>query len=182
MDDRAGTLRAEMAEEFLDLDYDQHQVAATRGVLELAARQLRAFARGVTASRMEADQLVEDTLLLYLSEDRDLQDCEACFTDLVDVFRRVCAGRSASPHFGAAPDPGYAGVLLLTMPEREVAVMVIGGNIALKETARMLRLDLAEADRLLKNAREKLGEAGIPLWPFVAECAASDGDGSGATG
>ncbi|MFN3608427.1 MAG: hypothetical protein ACK4Y9_05125, partial [Hyphomonas sp.] len=79
MENRAKSQRPEMPDEFVDLEYDLHRVEASRGVLELAVRQLRAYARCITANKAEADEMVEDTLMLFLAEDRILRHCETCF-------------------------------------------------------------------------------------------------------
>lgn len=72
-----------MPDEYIDLEYDLHRVEASRGVLEMAVRQLRAFARCITANKTEADELVEDTLMLFLAEDRILRECNHCFVELL---------------------------------------------------------------------------------------------------
>ncbi len=167
MEHRAKIQRPEMPDEFIDLEYDLHRVEASRGVLELAVRQLRAFALCLTSSRTEADDMVEDTLMLFLAEDRILRESDACFAELLDVFRRV-HGRATLIQ-GARPQPErlYASYLQLPMPEREVAALVMGGGMTPQLAASLLKMPVAEAERLVDSIRRRPGSASLPEWPFL---------------
>ena len=156
-----------MPDEFVDLEYDLHRVEASRGVLELAVRQLRAFARCVTASKNEADELVEDALMLFLSEDRVLRECQACFAELLDVFRRVHGRGSIFQMSRVTADREYTGFMLLTLSEREVAALVLSGGMSEAKAADLLGLNAAQAHTMLQSARRKLGSTRLPEWPFL---------------
>lgn len=167
MEKRAKSQRPEMPDEYIDLEYDLHRVEASRGVLELAVRQLRAFARCVTANKSEADELVEDTLMLFLAEDRVLRHCDTCFAQLLEVFRRVYGRTALIQASRGVPDKEYAGFMQIALPEREVAALVIGGGMTASHTAELLGLSLAEVQLLLESGREKLGLVHLPEWPFM---------------
>ena len=156
-----------MPDEYIDLEYDLHRVEASRGVLELAARQLRAFARCVTANRTEADELVEDTLMLFLAEDRVLRESDTCFAQLLDVFRRVHARVALAQPARIPTDKDYAGYMQLALAEREMAALVIGGGMTTAQAADLLQLTEAEAELLLENVKRKPGSANLPEWPFL---------------
>lgn len=167
MEKRAKIQKPEMPDEFIDLEYDLHRVEASRGVLELAARQLRAFARCLTANRTEADDMVEDTLMLFLAEDRILRESDACLSDLLDVFRRVNSRAALIQTTKATADKAYVAYLQFPMPEREVAALVMGGGMSVSQTAVLLRLSPADVETLLDSVRRKLGSATLPEWPFL---------------
>jgi len=156
-----------MPDEFVDLEYDLRRVEASRGVLELAVRQLRAFAKCVTANRIEADELVEDALMLFLAEDRILRECDACFAELVEVFRRVHARVALIQVSRTSPDKEYAALIHLSLPEREVAALVMGAGMSLPQAAGLLGLPLIDIEVLLQCARSKLGTASLPEWPLM---------------
>lgn len=156
-----------MPDEFVDLEYDLHRVEASRGVLELAVRQLRAFARCVTASKSEADELVEDALMLFLAEDRVLRECQACFAQLLNVFRRVQGRGSIFQLSRVTADREYVSFLQLPLPEREVAALVLSGGMTEATAADLLGLTAAQAKTLLQSARRKLGSTRLPEWPFL---------------
>lgn len=157
-----------MPDEFVDLEYDLHRVEADRGVLELAVRQLRAFARCITANKTEADELVEDTLMLFLAEDRILRECDRCFAELLGVFRRVHSGVALVQGARAAPEREYAGFMQLALAERELAALVISGGMSVSTGAELLEMSLAEAEFLLQGVQRKLGSVTLPEWPFIA--------------
>lgn len=167
MEKRARFQRPEMPDEFVDLEYDLHRVEARRGVLELAVRQLRAFARCLTANRTEADDLVEDTLMLFLAEDRILRESEACFAELLVVLRRVQPRAGLIQLSRSAAEPDYAAFLTLPMPEREVAALVISGGMSASHAAELLELPLPEVENLLQSAITRLEGARLPEWPFL---------------
>lgn len=167
MENRAKIQRPEMPDEFIDLEYDLHRVEASRGVLELAVRQLRAFALCLMSSRTEADDMVEDTLMLFLAEDRILRESDACFAELLDVFRRVHGRAMLIQGAGPPPERQYAGYLQLPMPEREVAALVIGGGMTLHLAAGLLKIPAQEAERLLDSLRRRPGSSSLPEWPFL---------------
>jgi hypothetical protein len=167
MEKRAKIQRPEMPDEFIDLEYDLHRVEASRGVLELAVRQLRAFALCLTASRTDADEMVEDTLMLFLAEDRILRESDTCFAELLDVFRRV-HGR-ATLFQGARPQPDrqYASYLQLPMREREVAALVMGGGMSAHQAADLLKMPEADVARLAESIRSRTVSASLKVWPFL---------------
>ncbi|ABI76383.1 hypothetical protein HNE_3144 [Hyphomonas neptunium ATCC 15444] len=167
MDKRAKFQKPEMPDEFVDLEYDLHRVEASRGVLEIAVRQLRAFARCMTASKSEADELVEDTLMLFLAEDRVLRECDTCFAELLEVFRRVHGRTVLIQASRGAPDKEYAGFMQIALPEREVAALVIGGGMMPAQAAELLKLSPTQTEALLETARRKLGPTSLPEWPFL---------------
>ena len=166
-----------MPDEYVDLEYDLHRVEADRGVLELAVRQLRAFARCITANKTEADELVEDTLMLFLAEDRTLRECHHCFAELLEVFRRVHSRAALIQASRAVPEREYAGYMQLSLPERELAALVMGGGMSVLVSADLLGLPVVEAELLHQAVQRKLDGASLPEWPFIA--GASDYSGSG---
>lgn len=156
-----------MPDEFVDLEYDHRRVEASRGVLELAVRQLRAFARCVTGNRAKADALVEDTLMLFLAEDRILNESNSCFADLVDVFRRVNAGVSPVSSASPAQDADYAAIMRLPVAAREVAALIKGASMTPAQAADILGLTELDAESLMANAKAQLGDRPLPDWPFI---------------
>lgn len=168
MEKRGRFQRPEMPDEFVDLEYDLHRVEARRGVLELAVRQLRAFARCLTANRAEADDLVEDTLMLFLSEDRILRESEACFAELLVVLRRVQPRADLIQLSRSAPEQDYAPFLSLPLPEREVAALVISGGMSAFHAGELLELPLTDIERLLDSAITRLAGRRLPEWPFLS--------------
>lgn len=167
MEKRAKSQRPEMPDEFVDLEYDLNRVEASRGVLELAVRQVRAFARCVTANKSEADELVEDTLMLFLAEDRVLREPGTCFEQLLEVFRKVHARALSLNASRGAPDREHAVFLQLPLAEREVAALVMEGGMSLSHAAGLLRLSLHEAQALLEKAQSKIGLNPLPEWPLL---------------
>ena len=167
MENRAKIQRPEMPDEFIDLEYDLHRVEASRGVLELAVRQLRAFAVCLTASRTEADDMVEDTLMLFLAEDRILRESDTCFAELLDVFRRVHGRATLVQTPRLQPERQYASYLQLPMPEREVAALVMGGGMSPHQAADLLKMPEAEVAGLVESTRLRPGSASLPEWPFL---------------
>lgn len=171
-----------MPDEYVDLEYDLHRVEASRGVLEMAARQLRAFALCITANRTEADELVEDTLMLFLAEDRILRECDRCFAELLEVFRRVHSRAALMPASRPAPEHLYAGYMQLALPERELAALVMGGGISVSTAAGLLGISPAQAECIHDAIRCKLGAVSLPEWPFIAGASEYSGSGTDGTG
>lgn len=169
-----------MPDEFIDLEYDNQRVEASRGVLELAVRQLRAFARCVTGNRAKADALVEDTLMLFLAEDRILNECETCFADLVDVFRRVNAGISPLATASPLPDADYTALLRLPVAEREAIALIDGAGLAPAQAADILGIPELDAVQLMANAKAQLGDRPLPDWPLITGFGAGASGGRGA--
>lgn len=167
MEKRVKFQRPEMPDEYVDLEYDLHRVEASRGVLELAVRQLRAFARCVTANKAEADDMVEDTLMLFLAEDRVLRESETCFAELLEVFRRVHGRIALIQSSRGVPEREYAAFMQLALPERELAALVLSGGMKASHAADLLGLSLAATESLLNTVRQKLGPNTLPEWPFL---------------
>lgn len=166
MEYRAGIQKAEMPEEFIDFDYDNRRVESDRGVLELAARHLRAFARYVTTGDAEADTLVEDTLLLFLAEDQAHETLGTCFAQLLSIFRRVrTRPLTSSPSADVSVD--YASLMRLSPAEREVVALVLGAGLMPAQAAALLRIEPSEAERLLDSARAAIGDGSVPVWPLL---------------
>lgn len=157
-----------MPDEFIDLEYDRQAVEADRGVLELAVRHMRAFARYVTGNRGEADALVEDSLLLYLAEDRVLSQAGSCFTDLLGVFRRVRARLPMAYAGSQPPEPDFAALMTLPLEAREAAALVFGAGLPVARAARLLQISGEEAESLIDVVRCRIGAEGVPSWPFLA--------------
>ena len=162
-----------MPDEYVDLEYDLHRVEADRGVLETAVRQLRAYARCITANKTEADELVEDSLMLFLAEDRNLRACQLCFAELLEVFRRVHSRAALIQTSRSVPEQEYAPYLQLLLPEREIAALVMGGGMSVPVSADLLGMPVSEAELLLQAVRRKIEDGRLPGWPFIA--GASDG-------
>lgn len=182
MEKRTKIQRPEMPDEFVDLEYDLHRVEADRGVLEMAVRQLRAYARCITANKNEADELVEDTLMLFLAEDRILRESHRCFAELLEVFRRVHARAALIQTSRSVPEREYAGYMQLPLPERELAAFVMGGGMSVPASADLLGLSVAEAELLHQAVQRRLGGISLPEWPFIAgasEYSGRGGDGIG---
>lgn len=170
-----------MPDEYIDLEYDLHRVEASRGVLEMAVRQLRAFARCITANKTEADELVEDTLMLFLAEDRILRECNHCFAELLEVFRRVHSRAALIQTSRISPERPYTGYMQLALPERELAALVMGGGISVSTAAGLLGLSLVEAECIHDSVRCKLGSMSLPEWPFIAGAGEYSGSGTDST-
>lgn len=170
-----------MPDEYIDLEYDLHRVEASRGVLEMAVRQLRAFARCITGNKTEADELVEDTLMLFLAEDRILRECDHCFAELLEVFRRVHSRAALIQPSRPSPEQQYAGYMKLALLERELAALVMGGGIRMSTAADILGMSLAEAECIHCSIQCKLGAASLPEWPFIAGASDYPESGAGST-
>ena len=156
-----------MPDEFVDLEYDQQRLEASRGVLELAVRQLRSFARCITGNRSEADELVEDTLMLFLAEDRFLREAGSCFAELLSVFRRVHARSTSLSPSRTPPEPQYAALMQLSLAEREMAALCMGAGISACQAGDILEIPSADAEALFGAARARLQPSDIPEWPFT---------------
>lgn len=165
-----------MQDEYADPEYDRQCIAASRGVLELAVRQLRAFARFVAIDQNQADELVEDTLLLFLADDRVLCDADACFAELLSFFRKTHARMPVTETEGLVSGAGYGAMLLLTIPEREIAALCISARMGVGQAAGLLCLCPEEAVRLLESGRSKLEFEAVPGWPFRGAGGASEAD------
>ena len=164
-----------MPDEFVDLEYDSQRVEANRGVLELAARQLRAFARCLIGNRADADGLVEDTLMLFLAEDRMHCETDACFAELLEVFRRVNGRLPLSAVSRKAPDEDFADIMKLSLAEREIASLILGARMPVFQAAGILQMTPSEAEALLEKARAGLGDGKLPDWEFIPGLGAGDG-------
>lgn len=165
-----------MPDEFADFEYDQQRLEASRGVLELAVRQLRAFARCVSGNRAEADELVEDTLMLFLSEDRVLGEAGACFGELLKIFRNTQLRTETFQASNTTPDPEFAALMHFGLPEREVAALCLGAGMTAESAAPMLEITTEDAQRMLEECRARLRVEDIPEWPFMP--APQSGEGS----
>lgn len=161
----------EISDEFHELDYEHHRIQASRGVLEQAARQLRSFARWVTGCRVESDELVEDTLTLFLAKDRVLTDHMLCFADLLMLFRRLYQ----APDDLASTTEQAQWVTVLSLPEREVSALVIGAGLDLAEAAELLGLSPEQARPMLDHVRILIltGQLTLPDWLLPAETSLS---------
>ncbi|MBY9066417.1 hypothetical protein K1X12_05880 [Hyphomonas sp. WL0036] len=159
--------RPEMPDEYVELEYDQQRLAASRGVLELAVRQLRAFARCATGSVNEADELVEDALMLFLAEDRVVDEAGACFAELLRMFRTAYERNDALLAGRVTPDDQLATLMQLTLPEREIAALCLGAGMTAEQAATLLEIPNEDAMCLLEGCRSKLRVQDIPEWPFT---------------
>jgi DNA-directed RNA polymerase specialized sigma24 family protein len=128
-------------------------VVAVEGVL----RKVRVFARFAVGNRAEADELVEDALVLYLSTDPDPAAANQAFGVLVANVRRMLRRPEARVRRDGDLDPALAPVGALPLDVREIAGLHLGVGLPVADLQRHAELPAAEVLAALIAVREAIG-------------------------
>lgn len=118
--------------------------------VEKVLRKVRAFTCLVTGNRAEADEIVEDALILYLSTDPDPEEAENSYRYLIAAVRRLMRTAGARARRGTDLEPELMPLLNLPIERREIAALHLGAGLGVDEVASML--EIAEGDVLLELA------------------------------
>ena len=139
---------------------DDHSATEPGAVvaIEKVLRKVRAFTCLVIGNRVEADEIVEDALILYLSTDPEPEETEAAaYVFLIAAVRRLMRTTGARARRGADLDVGLAPLLQLPLETREIAALHLGSGFPVTETASLLGITLEEAAAGLETVRKSIG-------------------------
>lgn len=136
-----------------------HAPLDSRSVLavEKVLRKVRAFACLVIGNRIEADEIVEDALTLYLATDPEPEEADAAYAYLVSAVRRLMRTSGARSRRNSDLDAALAPLLDLPLETREVAALHLGAGLPVIETATLLGLTPGETSIRLGIVRQSIG-------------------------
>jgi DNA-directed RNA polymerase specialized sigma24 family protein len=126
-------------------------------VVEKVLRKVRAFTCLVIGNRVEADEIVEDALILYLSTDPEPNETEGAYPYLIATVRRLLRTSGARARRGPDLDQALAPLLQLPLETREIAALHLGAGFAVADTARLLEIPPEEALAGLETVRKAIG-------------------------
>jgi DNA-directed RNA polymerase specialized sigma24 family protein len=125
--------------------------------VEKVLRKVRAFACLVIGNRVEADEIVEDALILYLSTDPEPNETDGAYPYLIAAVRRLLRTTGVRARRGSDLDQALAPLLQLPLETREIAAMHLGAGFAVAETASLLGIKSEEALCGLDTVRKAIG-------------------------
>lgn len=134
-------------------DIDIQTVMAVEKVL----RKVRAFACLVTGNRVEADEIVEDALILYLATDPEPNETDGAYPYLIATVRRLLRTNGARARRGSDLDEALAPLLHLPIETREIAALHLGAGFAVADMASLLGIAPEEAVAGLETVRKAIG-------------------------
>lgn len=133
---------------------EQKTVVAVEKIL----RKVRAFARMVIGNKAEADEIVEDALILYLSTDPDPDEADQSYTFLIDAVRRLFRTSGTGVRRDPDLDEGLAPLLHLPLQTREIAALHLGAGLSVGDAALLLGITPEAASIDLSIARTAIGD------------------------
>jgi DNA-directed RNA polymerase specialized sigma24 family protein len=125
--------------------------------VEKVLKKVRAFTCLVIGNRVEADEIVEDALILYLSTDPDPQEADGAYAYLIGAVRRLLRTTGARARRGSDLDEALAPLLQLPLETREIAALHLGAGLPVGETASLLGLTAEVAAAALDVVRKAIG-------------------------
>ena len=127
--------------------------------VEKMLRKVRAFAYLVVGNRIEADEIVEDALTLYLATDPDPEPeaADEAYAYMVAAIRRLIRTSGARSRRSTDLDAALAPLLQLPLEIREVAALHLGAGLSVRETAGMLGQTMGETSVMLGAVRQAIG-------------------------
>lgn len=125
--------------------------------VEKVLRKVRAFTCMVIGNRVEADEIVEDALILYLSTDPEPEEADRSYAYLITAVRRLMRTSGVRARRGSDLDPEMTPLLELPLEIREIAALHLGAGLALADTASLLGLAPEEATAGLVIVRQTIG-------------------------
>lgn len=125
--------------------------------VEKVLRKVRAFTCLVIGNRVEADEIVEDALILYLATDPEQEEADASCTYLITAVRRLLRTSGARARRGTDLEQALAPLLKLPLDIREIAALHLGAGMSVAETAALLGLTPQEATAGLMIVRQAIG-------------------------
>lgn len=125
--------------------------------VEKVLRKVRAFACLVIGNRVEADEIVEDALILYLSTDPEPGEADGCCTYMITAVRRLMRTTGARARRGTDLDQALEPLLQLPLETRETAALHLGAGMPVGEVADLLDISAEEAAERLAAVRNAIG-------------------------
>jgi DNA-directed RNA polymerase specialized sigma24 family protein len=149
-------------EERMNLAYSQpadHSEIELQTVMsvEKVLRKVRAFTCLVIGNRVEADEIVEDALILYLATDPEPNETDGAYPYLIAAVRRLLRTTGTRARRGTDLDQALAPLLDLPLETREIAALHLGAGFAIAESASLLGLTADEAVAGLDTVRLAIG-------------------------
>ncbi len=130
----------------------------TAMAVEKVLRKVRAFACLVIGNRVEADEIVEDALILYLSTDPEPGEVDGCCAYMISAVRRLMRTTGARARRGSDLDQALEPLLLLPLETRETAALHLGAGMPVGEVAELLGISAEEATERLEAMRRAIGQ------------------------
>ncbi len=125
--------------------------------VEKILKKVRAFTCLVIGNRVEADEIVEDALTLYLATDPDPQEAHNSYAYMIAAVRRLLRTTGARARRGSDLDAALAPLLQLPLETREIAALHLGAGLPVAETASLLGITPEEASTGLDAVRKAIG-------------------------
>lgn len=116
--------------------------------VEKVLRKVRAFTCLVTGNRSEADEIVEDALILYLATDPEPDEADSSYRYLISAVRRLLRTSGSRARRGTDLEPALMPLLDLPLERREIAALHLGAGLGVEDVASLV--DLSEGDVLLE--------------------------------
>jgi DNA-directed RNA polymerase specialized sigma24 family protein len=129
----------------------------TAMAVEKVLRKVRAFTCLVIGNRVEADEIVEDALILYLSTDPEPGDAAHCCAYMIKAVRRLMRTTGARARRGTDLDQALEPLLQLPLETRETAALHLGAGMPVGEVADLLDISADEAIERLATVRVAIG-------------------------
>jgi len=137
-------------------DHSSPELQTVMGV-EKVLKKVRAFTCLVIGNRVEADEIVEDALILYLSTDPDPREADGAYAYLIAAVRRLLRTTGARARRGTDLDAALAPLLQLPLETREIAALHLGAGLPVGDTASLLGLTAEAAAAALDVVRKVIG-------------------------
>ena len=125
--------------------------------VEKVLRKVRAFTCLVIGNRVEADEIVEDALILYLATDPEPNETDGAYPHLIATVRRLLRTSGARARRGSDLDQALAPLLQMPLETREIAALHLGAGFAVDDTAHLLGIAPEEAVAGLETVRKAIG-------------------------
>ena len=137
-------------------EHSSPELQTVMGV-EKVLKKVRAFTCLVIGNRVEADEIVEDALILYLATDPEPNETDGAYPHLIATVRRLLRTNGARARRGSDLDQALAPLLQLPLETREIAALHLGAGFAVADTARLLEIAPEEALAGLETVRKVIG-------------------------
>lgn len=125
--------------------------------VEKVLRKVRAFTCLVTGNRAEADEIVEDALILYLSTDPDPDEADVSYRYLISAVRRLMRTTGNRARRGTDLEPELMPLLDLPIERREIAALHLGAGLGVDEVSMLLDMPTGDVLLELSEVRRVIG-------------------------
>lgn len=125
--------------------------------IEKVLRKVRAFACLVIGNRADADEIVEDALILFLATDPEPDETDGACAHLIAGVRRLLRTTRARARRVTDLDLALAPLLHLPLETREISALHLGAGFGVQDIAQLLGIAPEEVLGSLETVRKVIG-------------------------